>query len=182
MGIRFSKYLTLGKLIRINLSKSGISATIGVKGASINIGQNGVYLNTGIPGTGIHSREKIFKGGKVNTSQSAITRAKNTLEEYDKERIKCEENSRKSDIAPNVNIKELDKSIMDIAYFVVSEDCPSTSQIKRKFGLSYTQAGKVTEILERNGIISQFSPTCGRKVLISINAFNELKNKLSMTK
>lgn len=182
MGIRFRKYLTLGKLLRINISRSGISATFGVKGASINIGQKGVYLNTGIPGTGIYSREKLFGNNKkanVSRSQTAIIRAQNALDKYERERIKREENNRKSDIVPNVNVDELNDTVMDIAYFVVSEDCPSTAKIKNKFGLSYVQAVEFMDILERNGIVSPSSNTHGRKVLISINALNELKNNLN---
>lgn len=45
--------------ITLNLSRSGVSTTLGVKGASINIGKKGIYLNTGIPGTGIYNRQKI---------------------------------------------------------------------------------------------------------------------------
>lgn len=183
MGIRFRKRIALGKLLRINISKSGISATFGIKGASVNVGQKGVYLNTGIPETGIYSREKMLGNDNkkiVSHSQSAIIRTQNALEEYEGERRKREEENRKTDIAPNVNVNELSKTIMDIAYFVVSEDCPSISQIKKKFGLSYVQADEIMDILERNGIVSQPSNTQGRKVLISINAFNELKNKLNI--
>lgn len=182
MGIRFRKHLSLGKLLRINVSKSGVSATFGVKGASINVGQKGVYLNTGIPGTGIYSREKLLGNNRKNSShsQSVLIRAQNVLEDYNKESIEHEENSIKSDIAPLVNVGELDKSVMEIADFVVSEDCPSTAQIKKKFGLSYVEANEIMEVLERNGIVSPFSNTQVRKVLISINAFNELKNKLTI--
>lgn len=49
--------------VTINLSKSGISTTIGIKGFSVNVGQNGAYLNTGIPGTGLYQRHKI---GNIN--------------------------------------------------------------------------------------------------------------------
>ncbi len=45
--------------VHINLSKSGISSTIGPRGANINVGQRGTYLNTGIPGTGLSQRTKI---------------------------------------------------------------------------------------------------------------------------
>ena len=67
MGIRFRKSIKICKGVRLNLSKSGISYTIGTKGASINTGKNGTYLNTGIPGTGIYSRERLDAG----TRQSA---------------------------------------------------------------------------------------------------------------
>ena len=64
MGVRFTKSIKLGDLLKINLSKSGISATVGKKGASINLGKKGAYLNlspaiAGITGTGLSYRQKI---------------------------------------------------------------------------------------------------------------------------
>ncbi|MDO4198650.1 MAG: DUF4236 domain-containing protein [Erysipelotrichaceae bacterium] len=69
MGVRFSKSIKIGKYFRINISKSGISATVGKKGASVNIGGNGVYVNAspsavGISGTGLSYRQKITGGYK----------------------------------------------------------------------------------------------------------------------
>lgn len=181
MGIRFRKYFTFGKVFRFNLSKSGVSATIGVKGASVNIGKNGTYLNTGIPGTGIYSREKLSSNqNKKNHSQEAIIRAQNVLDEYDIQQREIKKNKKKSDIAPEVNMEELDDLVMIVSDFVVSEDCPSISQIKKKFNLSYSQAEKIMNQLEHIGIVSSSSATQGRKVLISTQAFNELKNKLNI--
>ena len=58
-AMRFRRKAKIFPGVYLNFSKSGISTTIGVHGASINIGKQGVYLNTGIPGTGIYDREKI---------------------------------------------------------------------------------------------------------------------------
>ncbi|MBR5739456.1 MAG: DUF4236 domain-containing protein, partial [Lachnospiraceae bacterium] len=38
MGIRFSKSIKLGNYLRLNLSGSGVSATVGKTGASVTIG------------------------------------------------------------------------------------------------------------------------------------------------
>ncbi len=64
MGLRFYKRLKISDLIRLNLSKSGPSVSIGKKGASINIGGKGTFLNLspaalGIKGTGVSYRKKI---------------------------------------------------------------------------------------------------------------------------
>lgn len=59
MAWKFRKRLTLFPGFRINLSKSGLSATVGIRGLSVNVGQNGAFLNTGIPGTGIYDRKRI---------------------------------------------------------------------------------------------------------------------------
>lgn len=69
MGWRFRRKIRVFPGFYINLSKSGMSATIGMRGLSVNLGQNGMFLNTGIPGTGIYSRERIGdapRDGKKN--------------------------------------------------------------------------------------------------------------------
>lgn len=45
--------------VHLNFSKSGISTSIGVRGASMTFGKKGTIVNTGIPGTGIYNREKL---------------------------------------------------------------------------------------------------------------------------
>ncbi|WP_461255789.1 DUF4236 domain-containing protein [Treponema sp. R80B11-R83G3] len=57
--MRFRKSIKIAPGVKLNVSKSGISGTFGVKGASVNVGKNGVFANTGIPGTGIYDRQKI---------------------------------------------------------------------------------------------------------------------------
>jgi hypothetical protein len=60
-GLRFQKRLRVLPGVRINLSKSGASASIGPRGADVNIGPHGVSANAGIPGTGISYRTKLAK-------------------------------------------------------------------------------------------------------------------------
>lgn len=63
-GVRWQKRISIiPGLLRINLSKSGVSASAGPKGADINIGRKGVTTNAGIPGTGLSYRQKVG-GGK----------------------------------------------------------------------------------------------------------------------
>ena len=62
-GARFKKRSTIiPGLLRINLSKSGTSASVGPQGADINIGKDGVTTNAGIPGTGLSYRQKLGGG------------------------------------------------------------------------------------------------------------------------
>jgi Protein of unknown function (DUF4236) len=61
VGLRFRKSIKLFPGVRINLSKSGISASLGVPGATLNIGKLGLRSTVGIPGSGLsytayHSR------------------------------------------------------------------------------------------------------------------------------
>lgn len=53
--------------VRLNISKSGISTSIGVRGANMTFGKTGTYLNTGIPGTGLYNRQKL-SGSRNNSS------------------------------------------------------------------------------------------------------------------
>jgi len=58
--MNFRKRVNLMKGVKMNVSKSGASVTVGGKGLSLNIGKNGVYLNTSLPGTGLYDRHKLF--------------------------------------------------------------------------------------------------------------------------
>ena len=62
-GLRFQKRLQLLPGVRINLSKSGASASVGPRGADVNIGPRGVTTNAGLPGTGLSYRSKVSKTG-----------------------------------------------------------------------------------------------------------------------
>lgn len=57
--MKFRKRVQVIPGLTINISKSGFSTTVGVRGASINVGKNGAFLNTSIPGTGLYDRKKI---------------------------------------------------------------------------------------------------------------------------
>ena len=66
MGFRFQKRLSILPGIRINLSKGGVSTSLGPRGADVNIGRHGVTTNAGIPGTGLSYRSKLGgHGGKL---------------------------------------------------------------------------------------------------------------------
>ncbi len=56
MGFRFQKRISILPGVRLNLSKSGASWSVGPRGASVNIGKRGVYGNVGIPGSGMTHR------------------------------------------------------------------------------------------------------------------------------
>ena len=62
-GLRFQKRLRILPGVRVNLSKSGASTSIGPRGADVNIGRDGVTTNAGIPGTGLSYRQKVGGGG-----------------------------------------------------------------------------------------------------------------------
>ena len=55
-GVRFQKRVSVLPGVKINLSKSGASTSIGGKGASVNLGLKTRTINLGIPGTGLSYR------------------------------------------------------------------------------------------------------------------------------
>lgn len=68
MGLRFRKSINLGGGFRINISKSGIGYSWGVKGARITKTAKGNVRGTvGIPGTGIYYSEEISGKRKTKT-------------------------------------------------------------------------------------------------------------------
>lgn len=67
MALRFNRRIRIAPGINLNLSKSGIGASIGPRGAKINVSSRGVYGNVGLPGTGLAYREKLNKRGGRST-------------------------------------------------------------------------------------------------------------------
>jgi hypothetical protein len=53
MGLRFHRTVRLFPGFRLNLSKSGVSASVGTRGAWLTFGRNGTRTTVGLPGTGI---------------------------------------------------------------------------------------------------------------------------------
>jgi hypothetical protein len=59
MALRFRRRIKIFPGVHLNISRSGISTSVGVRGASITLGKRGTYLNTGIPGSGVSWRGRI---------------------------------------------------------------------------------------------------------------------------
>ncbi|MBS0276194.1 MAG: DUF4236 domain-containing protein [Proteobacteria bacterium] len=60
MPLRFHRVISIiPGLLRINLSKGGLSGSVGPRGADINIGKQGITTNAGLPGTGLSYRQKL---------------------------------------------------------------------------------------------------------------------------
>lgn len=53
MGFRFRRRIKLVPGVTLNVSKSGITTTVGRRGASVTLGNGKRRYNVGIPGTGI---------------------------------------------------------------------------------------------------------------------------------
>ena len=59
MAWNFRRRKKIAPGVYINMSKKGVSTTVGRRGATMTFGPNGTYLNTSIPGTGMYNRRKL---------------------------------------------------------------------------------------------------------------------------
>ena len=64
MGIRFRKTIKILPGLRFNLSRTGISTSLGPKGATVNLRGGKRSLTTGLPGTGLSQRHDITPGAR----------------------------------------------------------------------------------------------------------------------
>ena len=64
MGWRFRKSIKIMPGVRINLSKTGVSTSLGGRGATVNVSKRGVRGTAGIPGTGLSYSERLDGGGR----------------------------------------------------------------------------------------------------------------------
>src|SRR6266498_3687730 len=61
MPVRFRQSFTLFPGVKVNLSKGGMSITVGTKGMHLNFSKRGVRQTMGLPGSGISESSYIFK-------------------------------------------------------------------------------------------------------------------------
>lgn len=80
MGLRYRKSVSIGKNTRLNLSKSGIGISSGIKGARMSVGPRGIRQTVGIPGTGIyytkeHRKKSSQSSAALNPGSNLTTKA-----------------------------------------------------------------------------------------------------------
>jgi hypothetical protein len=64
MAWRFRKSISMGKLFRVNISRSGVGVSVGVPGYRVSVGADGKVRRTvSIPGTGMRNTEVIGSPG-----------------------------------------------------------------------------------------------------------------------
>lgn len=69
MGWRFQRRIGIGSFGRVNLSKSGVSLTEGVKGAHLTLGRT-PRITLGIPGSGLSWTQTFGRGRRAPSSVS----------------------------------------------------------------------------------------------------------------
>jgi hypothetical protein len=77
VGFRFRKSIKVMPGVRLNVSKSGVSTSIGGKGATVNLSKRGTRSTVGIPGSGIsYSTLHSTKSGGTSHPASGTDTAK----------------------------------------------------------------------------------------------------------
>ncbi len=67
MALRFRRTMKIAPGVRLNLTKTGISARVGPRGAGVTVGTSGTTVSAGIPGSGIHTSKKLTAGKRSTT-------------------------------------------------------------------------------------------------------------------
>jgi hypothetical protein len=75
MGFRFYRRLKVFPGLTLNVSRRGVSASVGVKGAHITVGHGRVRETVGIPGSGLSFThvDKTHADGPGAAHQQAVT-------------------------------------------------------------------------------------------------------------
>ncbi|MHA6727105.1 DUF4236 domain-containing protein [Chryseobacterium sp. A301] len=69
MAWNYRKRIKIIPGVNLNFSTSGISTSIGIRGANMTFGKKGTYLSTSIPGTGLYQRRR-FANRSGNSSSN----------------------------------------------------------------------------------------------------------------
>lgn len=88
MGLRFRKSIKIAPGIKVNLSKSGTSLSIGGRGSTVNISSRGVRTTYSIPGTGISYVTQTSSSRKTRNISSNNRSAYQELIKQQKEQEK----------------------------------------------------------------------------------------------
>ncbi len=75
MPLRFRRTIKVAPGVKLNLSKSGVSTTVGTKNLKFNFGKRGVKRTVSIPGTGIQEVDYIDKKNKTESEKEKEKRA-----------------------------------------------------------------------------------------------------------
>jgi len=78
MPIRFHRQFTLFPGVKVNVSKTGMSITVGGKGFHLNFSKRGVRQTTNLPGKGLSHTSYILKNDSGEEEQKEAEEEKRT--------------------------------------------------------------------------------------------------------
>lgn len=170
--MKFRKRVKVFPGFHLNLSKSGISSTLGVNGASINFSKKGSYLNTGIPGTGLYDRKKIgttqdFTFSDSNENITPIEHKVNNTQV-----IVGEIKSAETDKLTSVNLIELKETLEEV-YKDRIELNQEIAQTKKEI-----KSAKTISLIASIFVVGLFVKTFKNKIIDKEEYLSDLENQL----
>jgi hypothetical protein len=81
MPVRFRRTFTLFPGVKVNVSKGGMSITVGRKGFHLNFSKHGVRQTTGLPGSGISHTSYLIKNDDEEEEKSKKDREEQSSSE-----------------------------------------------------------------------------------------------------
>src|SRR5512142_270208 len=80
MPVRFRKSFNIFPGVKVNMSKGGVSFTVGTKGYHLNFSKRGVRQTVGMPGTGISETNYIMKNDSKSEKEDSKATKKDEAE------------------------------------------------------------------------------------------------------
>lgn len=74
MGLRYRKQVKVAPGVKLNLSKSGVSTSVGKRGATMNFSGRGTKATVGIPGSGLSYSKQLTKKKKPAADPNDLER------------------------------------------------------------------------------------------------------------
>jgi hypothetical protein len=73
MGLRFNRRVSIFPGLRLNFGKTGVSASVGRRGAWLTFGKRGTRATVGLPGTGLSYTTTLAKGAQPSITAKPTT-------------------------------------------------------------------------------------------------------------
>lgn len=168
MGFRFRQVLRVLPGLRLNLSKSGVSTSLGGHGATVNLSKKGIRGTVGLPGSGLsYSKMLLRSAGGVPSPASRMTKPESLPEQAE-----CDPAT--SQTGEKTSQEVLDELYLLTAHLVVKNENASISWLQRQLRIGYIDAAELMEKMEADGIVSPPDRIGRRKVLVGIHDLPEL--------
>jgi len=100
MPVRIRKTFTLFPGVKVNLSKSGMSISVGRKGFTLNFSKRGVRQTTGLPGTGISHTSYLFKNDDEDDQQETKKEERSSEDADDKPKRRTKQSRKEQASSP----------------------------------------------------------------------------------
>lgn len=168
MGFRFRQVLRVFPGLRLNLSKSGVSTSLGGHGATVNLSKKGMRGTVGLPGSGLsYSKMLLRSAGGVRSPASRMTKPDNSSEQEE-----CD--PAMSQTGEKTSQEALDELYLLTAHLIVENQKASTSWLQRQLKIEYSDAAELMEQMEADSIVSPPDRVGRREVLVGIQDLPEL--------